>query len=105
MLTICEGDGDERKPCPLLYSKPGYVTPDLLYWGGVAFRLSRLKEGGAVYAYPDALRVAEWCALDCLMIAKIEADNQDGETKQEQQVKNAMVARLDAAKKRGRRGN
>lgn len=103
VLDICEGDGDERPACPLLVSKPGFASPELQFWALQATRLTRLKEAGAVFTYPDALRVAEWAALDAAMLARIEAENEGQQEKQSEAVENAMAARLTAAKNRGRR--
>lgn len=99
-MSICEGDGDKIERCPLLYTKPGYVEPDIKRWASVATRLSRLKEGGAVYAYPDGLTPAEWAAIDALQLARIEADNKDQDTQGAAAVESAAINRLEAAKKR-----
>lgn len=100
MLSICEGDGDKIERCPLVFTKPGYVTPEIQRWAAVATRLSRLKEGGAAYAYPDGLTPAEWAAIDALQLARIENDSQDSETRQTEVATDAAITRLEAAKRR-----
>lgn len=99
-MTICEGDGDSIKECPLLLTKPGQVSPELQKWASTAYRLARLKEYGATYAYPDALRPAEWAALDGIALGRIEDEGRDREAKQADAAEQAMIARLEAAKGR-----
>lgn len=99
VLTICEGDG-ERPPCPLLWSKEGQATPDLLHCAAQAYRLHRLAENGATFAYPDALTPMEWAIVDAFAIARIDTDNKDAEARNADAEANAAIQRLEAAKRR-----
>lgn len=76
------------------------MSPELQQWAAVATRLSRLKEGGAVYAYPDGLSVAEWAAMDALQLARIENDSKDAETRRDEAATDAAITRLTMAKAR-----
>lgn len=93
ILTICNG-------CPLLPTKTSEQPQDLAHWSSVALRLERLKEAGAVYAYPDALTPAEWAALDALKLGRLEADDEAAKEKASQQAEQATVTRLQAAQNR-----
>ena len=93
VLTICQ-------ECPLLPTKASEQPQDLAHWSSVALRLERLKEAGAVYAYPDALTPGEWAALDALKLGRLEADDEAAKEKASQQGTDATVARLQAAQNR-----
>lgn len=86
--------------CPLLITKQSNHPPELSHWTGVALRLERLKEAGAVYAYPDALTVGEWAALDALKIARAESEAESAKERAHQQTEAAAMARLEALQKR-----
>lgn len=93
IVQICAG-------CPLLATKQSAHPPELSYWTATALRLERLKEAGAVYAYPEALTAGEWAALDALKIARAEADDESAKERATQQAEAATVARLEALQKR-----
>lgn len=86
--------------CPLLPTKQSAHPPELAQWTGIALRLERLKEAGAVYSYPDALSVGEWASLDALKIARDESEEEGRREQATQQATDATVARLQAAQTR-----
>lgn len=86
--------------CPLLPTKQSLHPPEMSYWTSTALRLERLKEAGAVYAYPDALTVGEWAALDALKIARAEAEDESAKERAAQQSEQAAIARLEALQRR-----
>lgn len=92
-MQICGG-------CPLLPTKQSLHPPELSYWTSTALRLERLKEAGAVYAYPNALTPGEWAALDALKIARAEAEDESAKERAAQQSEQAAMARLEALQKR-----
>lgn len=93
ILTICNG-------CPLLPTKQSEQPADLSHWVAIALRLERLKEGGAVYAYPDALTPSEWAAVDALKIARAEEEEAASKDRQNQQSDAAAIARMEALQRR-----
>lgn len=93
VLQICAA-------CPLLPTKQSAHPPELVHWTASALRLERLKEAGAVYAYPDALTLGEWAALDALKIARAESEEEGQRERATQQATEATIARLQAAQNR-----
>jgi len=93
ILTICNG-------CPLLPTKASEQPADLSHWVSIALRLERLKEGGAVYAYPDALTPGEWAAMDALKMARAEDDDHANRDRAEKQSAAAETARIEALRQR-----
>lgn len=93
ILQICAA-------CPLLPTKASEQPPDLARWLATATRLERLKEAGAVYAYPDALTPGEWAALDGVKLGRLDAEEDAAKEKAGQQSADAAMARLQAAQQR-----
>ncbi len=59
--------------CYLRTTKPGYIPRDLAPWIEMALELDALKEGGAVFQYPDALSPWEWATLRALQLGRADA--------------------------------
>ena len=73
------------------------VPAHLAEAASVAGRLARLKEGGAVFSYPDGLTVMEWCCLEALQMGRANDDEAARRSDKERQESQRREAELREA--------
>jgi hypothetical protein len=87
--------------CDLRHTKPGSQPGHLSALIVETLRLDELKEGGATFAYPDALSALQWLSIQALVTARRKDQENDYQMRRKDQAQNAETARLQARVNRG----